>query len=524
MSSGPDERRLHVASLLFIGVNRLRELVFPLIVGGVVSGTRRLAMFAAVLFVISLLRAIWSYLGYRYRYDEHDLVVRTGLVFRNERHIPYNRIQNIDAVQNVAHRFFGVARVQVQTGSGKEPEATMNVLPLDALAEMRERVIVGRVETASETRAEALIDGEVHDVEAAPRVDASIPVAAHVPVAAPPIRLLHLAPRELLLAGLIENRGMALVAAALGAVTQIDFLEKLVLRRLESRLPDWVSEGWRTGLDENAGAAVLGVGVLILVVLLFVRVLSTVWALVRLHDYTLTRHGDDLRAEYGLFTRVTATIPVRRIQTIAVHQRVLHRRWNRAALRVTTAGGGASGADGKSTEREWLAPIIHADALPALLAQLDPSLALADAEWQPAHPRAAARMMRASAVWIVLFTAGAAYFAGPWAIALAIILVARGVLRARGHTLHLGYARLGDRIAFRRGWLHRVVTVARFERIQSSQFTQSFFDRRTGMASVSVDTAGLGAGELTMPFLPREGALALHGTLAGAAARTPFTW
>ncbi|MES2523181.1 MAG: PH domain-containing protein [Gemmatimonadota bacterium] len=509
MSSGPEEgpeRRLHVASLLFIGINRMRELVFPLIVGGLASGGRRLALFAAVIFTFSLLRAVWSFFAYRYRYDEHDLVVRTGLIFRNVRHIPYNRIQNIDAVQNVAHRFFGVARVQVQTGSGKEPEATMNVLPLDALAEMRERVLVGRADAAAA-------------FEAGPTL-APIATAATVPSTT----LLHLGPRELLLAGLIENRGMALIVAALGAITQIDFLEELVLRRIEDRLPDWVSDGWRAGLDENVGAVLLGVGVLVLFALLFVRVLSTVWALIRLHDYTLTRQGDDLRAEYGLFTRVTATIPIRRIQTISVHQRILHRRWSRAALRVTTAGGGSSNADGKSAEREWLAPIIHVEALPALLEQLDPSLVLAGATWEPPHPRAATRMMRGSAVWIVILTAGAAPFVGWWAIAIASVLVVRAVLRARGHARNLGFAMLGDRIAFRHGWLHQVITVARFERIQSSMFGQSFFDRRTGMASVSVDTAGLGATALTMPYLPREDALTLHGTLAGAAVRTPFTW
>ena len=60
--------------------------------------------------------AIGRYLTFRYRYDDEDLVIRSGFIFRNERHIPYSRIQNVDAVQNVFHRLLGVVVVRVHTG------------------------------------------------------------------------------------------------------------------------------------------------------------------------------------------------------------------------------------------------------------------------------------------------------------------------------------------------------------------------------------------------------------------------
>ena len=67
-------------------------------------------------------------------------MIQSGLIFRNERHIPYARIQNLDAVQNVVHRLLRVIEVRVQTGAGAEPEATISVLPAAALDEMRRRV------------------------------------------------------------------------------------------------------------------------------------------------------------------------------------------------------------------------------------------------------------------------------------------------------------------------------------------------------------------------------------------------
>ena len=55
-------------------------------------------------------------------------------MFRRVRHIPYSRIQNIDAVQNVLHRVLGVAEVNIETGGGDAAEAKMSVLPLAAFA------------------------------------------------------------------------------------------------------------------------------------------------------------------------------------------------------------------------------------------------------------------------------------------------------------------------------------------------------------------------------------------------------
>jgi putative membrane protein len=268
----------------------------------------------------------------------------------------------------------------------------------------------------------------------------------------------------------------------------------------------------------------VGGTVVFIAILLFVRALSTVWMLIRLYDYTLVRDGDDLRAEYGLFTRVTATIPVRRVQTISIHQRFLHRRLNRAAIRVTTAGGGSDPTDEKSGEREWLAPIVRLDQVRGLIQQIDGTLETDDISWRPAHPRAFRRVLRVSSIWAGAITAVSAVFIGWWALAVAAVLGIRAVARSRGYIRSLGAALVGDRVAFRSGWFHRVTTVVRFERIQSVALFQSLFDRRTDMAVVSVDTAGMGAGDLEMPYFPRAEAAALHAALARAAIRTPFTW
>ena len=52
-------------------------------------------------------RHVHDKLGSVYAFADEELVVRSGLLFRNERHIRYSRIQNIETVQNPLHRAFG---------------------------------------------------------------------------------------------------------------------------------------------------------------------------------------------------------------------------------------------------------------------------------------------------------------------------------------------------------------------------------------------------------------------------------
>ena len=88
--------------------------------------------------------AITRYFSFRLRYEGTELVIRSGIFFRNERHVPYVRIQNLDAVRNVAHRLLGVTEVRVETGGGQAPEATISVLHETVFEEMRRRIFEGR--------------------------------------------------------------------------------------------------------------------------------------------------------------------------------------------------------------------------------------------------------------------------------------------------------------------------------------------------------------------------------------------
>ena len=521
----PSEHRLPPVSILFALSGSLKAFVLPALVLLIVSTLRgssfdRGQLWLGLFLVLGAVSAVLRYLTFRLTYEGTELVIRSGLLFRNERHVPYDRIQNLDATRSLLHRVFGVADVRVETGGGLEPEARISVLRESEFEEMRRRVFEGRARARS------------HPV-------AADTAAAMPEVAAPPTAqtLLHLPLRELLLLGLFDNRGFLLIAAAYGVLWESG-LQGALWERLAANLPgpetvSSIRESLMAGQPPSFALVGIMAGGLFGLVLAL-RVLSMAWVTVTLHDFRLSRAGEDLRTEYGLFTRVTTTVPRRRIQSLTIRETPLHRWCGRASVVVQTAGGSTAAPQVARRPRERLAPIVRAAAVPDLIRHLLPEADLANVTWQPLHPCAARRavkpllaMVAASTVYLSIplsLVAGGRYW--PAALVYLAMGTAAAVAITRRRVRCTGWVSDEHVVALRSGWLWRSVTFAPVEKIQSVTTTESPFDRRAIMATVAIDTAGgvRALPRIRIPYLARETALDLAGSLSTKAAHTTFRW
>jgi len=494
---GPGARRLHPSSLLFGLGSAARRLLIPGIVLLLASRGNRADLWLMALFVPAAVGTLVKYVSYRYRFGRDEIVVREGIVTRNERHIPYSRIQNIDLVQNPLHRLLRVAEVRLETAGGEKPEAVMKVLSLQAVELMRERVFAGR--EGAEAGA-----GEEAGPERAPRT------------------LVRLPTREVLLMGLLSNRGLALAAAAVGALTQ--FAPQGLGDRIEALIRRW-AESPETLPGPPGPDRWVWVALGALALLLLLKLLSVAWIVLKYHGFTLTRRGEDLRAEYGLLTRVSATIPRRRIQVLSVHSGPLQRRLGRVAVQVETAGG-RHGDEESRTDRLWLAPLLREERLSGLLEEALPGGSPGAANWKGPEPRARGRILRKGLLLGLLAVAAAAGSLGWWALLLAPPAALLAFLHAGLYLRHTRHAVEGGAVLYRSGWWRRRFSAVRFEKIQTLALRQSPFDRRARMAGVSVDTAG--AGRIGHPvqvrYLAERTATELHDLLFREAGRTDFRW
>ncbi len=207
----PDEHRLHPASVVFRFGRLIKDFGFlglPILVAGrSLPIDQMVLVFMGVMLVPSIIGALLTYFTFRYRYEDDEFVVLSGLIFRNERHIPYSRIHNIDAVQNPLHRLFRVAMIRLETGSGTEADATLAAVPVAAIADMRRRMFE--------------------------RGAGSVVVAPEAADAAPV--LLQLSGADALLAGFLLNRGYLIIAAVFGVVSELG-PDDLVRRAFDSQI------------------------------------------------------------------------------------------------------------------------------------------------------------------------------------------------------------------------------------------------------------------------------------------------
>lgn len=87
-----------------------------------------------------LISTLLTYYGFKikgYAIREHDLMYRTGLIFRKVTVIPYNRIQHSEMLQGVVERQFNLSRLAVFTAGGSQSDLTIPGLTRERAEQMR---------------------------------------------------------------------------------------------------------------------------------------------------------------------------------------------------------------------------------------------------------------------------------------------------------------------------------------------------------------------------------------------------
>lgn len=488
----PDrEQLLHPWSWLFVLLAQLRQFLFPL-VALLVFGQRAasrddsyqmvsMVIVAAVLVAISLLR----YFTYRYAIGDDRLSVRSGLLSRNRREIPFARIHNVAVQQNLLHRLFGVAEIRLESAGSKHPEAEMRVLRLDQALALEQLVRQhGR-------RPQADVDAPPADVLAghATTGPSALP-ASHT--------LLALRSADLIRLGLVSNRGMVLVAAAIGAVFQLvprevvgDFIKAHVRE----------AAGMANGVSLSTTSWVVVATLFVLLVMVMTRLLSIALAFVQYYRFTLSRGDGRLTVERGLFSRSRSSVGERRIQAWSLHQGIMQRWLGVQQLKVDIAAGNAEDSNSRSLRE--LAPIASQADCQRLLQDLAGQLHWPPPQWQAVAPRQAWRLCLPALFWQPLLITALWQLAGSWALLL-LCWLPFTAWRAWRTAAFMGYHVDTRAVMVRGGWRQRWWRMAQTSKVQGLRLQRSPLDRLCGTASVLLDTAGssLGGPRLRLQLLP----------------------
>ena len=142
---------LHPGMLFLRFLDGLRGTLVPLIIA-IVAQLPLLGALVAGWFVLSMVYALVRYLTFEYVLTSTELVTREGILHRQERRIPVDRVQDLSFESTLVRRIFGLVVVSVETASGSGAEARLDSLGRfvrSSCAKRCSRCAVGRAPSAA---------------------------------------------------------------------------------------------------------------------------------------------------------------------------------------------------------------------------------------------------------------------------------------------------------------------------------------------------------------------------------------
>jgi putative membrane protein len=476
---GGGPRRLHILSPVFFAGGHARRL-WPL---ALLLAARQQWWLLALGVLVLLAWSSIEWLRRTYALEGGALRLEEGVLSRQLRAVPFDRIQQVDLVRKPLHRLLGVATLRVETaGGGRAAEVDLDVVTLAEAQALRSSLLRAKARlAAAPTGPPGQAAAGQASVDEAELVEAA---------AAPPERvLLRLRLGEVMLAGITGSRAAAALVV-LGPLTQaFDWFPGL---------SDWLLARFDPqAVAPTTPAAFLAAAVAAVVVWLGLAAGSSI---VTDYGFTLARVGDDLVVRRGLLERREAVLPLARLQVVRIDESLLRRALGLASIRIQSAGR-TGGAD--QTASRLAVPILQRTEVNRLLGELLPGAAPIPGLRVPppaARRRAVTRSLLRTALAIAVIAlplwqlTSQDVLAVPPALALAAVpLLALAVVAGLAAYRNLGHAASAGFLYARAGVAIRVIAVVPVAKAQSGSVRSSPFQRRVGLATLHVDIAGGGS-------------------------------
>jgi putative membrane protein len=485
--------RLHPALIALGLLAALRQILLLLALGFLAARSAHLDfLLLTTLFLLPpLLRVAALWLGTLYRCNEGHIEIQEGILSRRNRQVPISKIQNIKKSQSFAARLLGVVELELETAGSQKAEALFPALSPHQAKAIEDFIQGQRSEEGKLTQDEERT-------------------------------LFHLDLKGVMLAGATANR-MGLIMALLFLAYR-SFEERILLLA-----PAFLSEA--LGQIHQLGPASLA-RLLLLSLLALSSLLLLAWmigvasALLRFHNFTLSRDPSSLRLRSGLLTRTESRIELDRIQAITGHASLQRRLFGSYEMLVQTA---AVAVDERNRPTQaMLAPLVHRQRLGQLLSSIFPATQWQEIAWHKVHPWSRAKQFRILGACglpaIVLLSQLAlppATLPLWWLGLLAAAWLAFSFWVATTTYRQTAYAIDSQFLYIRSGFLALSFFVIPLARIQLAALTQSPFQRRKGLANLRIDVAGSSRMPAEIPCLPLADAWRLFNqAVAGDGRRT----
>jgi putative membrane protein len=501
--------RLHSSTLWLPLFETILTLIIPMVVMSfIMNAERAIYIFSVFVVIPSAGFNILRYLTTRFRLNNRELIIRSGILFRKERRIPFERIQDLELHQTLVRRWLGLASLKVTTAGAEAEEAALDVVTANDAEQMRQEIAHFQ---SSKNEGEPTEDSE------------SIQSAE---------QLSQLGWRELALGGLTSNL-VAALGAIVGAFLYLNYFQSWDIGKLDGLFEKTVQRQ----LDRIETTFFFGKLVIQAVNFFFFSgsfgkallfaIVGTCGSIatfaIRYHGFRLTLLKGVTTRTYGLFSIRRTSLPLNRIQAIKIDEGLLRRLFGLAAIRADSAGDRKE--VNENQKRDLLVPVATRGNAEAITLRLLPDLNGEEREWKKVSKQAIMRRSRLgwslclygmlqTSVWVGWFAMG-------WLVACPLVYF----LNLQWYR-NTKYCVTDHYVIWRTGWINRTTLFLPIRNIQNVALSQSPFDRRLSLASVSIDTAGQSntGGGPVIRHLPIEAASELQKLLIHRVVQTKFQW
>lgn len=483
-------RLLFGAVPIFFAVQDQSALTVTLILGGF------LAVLAISAFFIWLR---WS--RFTFSLNSNEIRINSGVISRNTRSIPYQRVQDVNIEQNLVARILGLAKVKLETGSGGGEDASLNAVKLSRADALRD--------TIKQRKAGGNVAGEA----AAENAQAVTPISSEVDDDAAAETIFTMDSKRLLTLGLFSF-SLAIFAFLFAIFQNLNFLipdDALDADRVIEAISGTSVETEIGRLRGSAG--VIGQvffalsGVTALAFIGFITGLITV--VLREYGFRLDHLGNAFRRRRGLLTLTDVAMPLHRVQAALITTGPIRRRFGWMALKFQSLA-----SDGDEGSDHVVAPLARAHEACNIAGRAGIDLVLEDS----AFNRVARSYWLVIVIPAMLLLPGGiiaiSLLAGRSDLLLIMLILPLVPLFGWLRWKHHRYASTDRFLHVRHGFWKQGHIVLPLRKIQSVDVSQNIIERAFDTASVTIGVAGGSAVfPLTIHALASDTAYAMRGYL-----------
>ncbi|TMT00094.1 hypothetical protein FD688_05165 [Apilactobacillus kunkeei] len=454
----------HLSPLNF--VNHITDIIAAIFLGPFVGEPLHLnsSILGIVFVIITIVWNISSYLCFTYSIEDSQIVIKKGVFFKKVIHVPFARIQSIEHSQFVLFRIFDVEKLQINNASksGSKDQVTLDAVKtyVGAILEEKHKQYENQDIDASDESKQLIV--EKTDDKTESETNKAHEYAQYK----------------------ISTRDIALYTFTSFRV----FITMFVIVHITHGA---ILEVAISLYQKGAGSNIFTLVAFSIMAIILALLLSFIYTMIQLYDFTLVKEGKYLEYEKGLITRSKVRLSTDRIQSVLVEQNIMGKLLKIMTIKIVMA----SDDNDDDSSQAVVLPILDARKYDDVMSAFFEWLPLKTIEKFNSRKRSIWLFFR-NICWILLIIPIVIYFIG-WStlsyvlvgcdIFLFVYIFGNAYFRYRVSSIGLTGDTKDDYLIVSNGFLFKQKTYyVGWHEIQSMHFNSSIFMKRNNLANITV--------------------------------------